>query len=115
MRRYLIDELGVPADKIIVEPQADHSTTNLRNAGRYMSRFGLERALVTSSPQPFGQSFYFQSADGPFFGIHTRCMRSLGTRLGSLTRVDNAHTAFTPSEAVDLVSLAAGEIPASDP
>jgi len=115
MRRYLIDELGVSPDKIIVEPQADHSTTNLRNAGRYMHRFGLERALVTSSPQPFGQSFYFQSADGPVFGIHTRCMRNLGTRLGSLTRVDNSHTAFTPSAAVDLVSLAGGEVPPSDP
>jgi hypothetical protein len=32
MRRYLIDELGIPAAAIVVDPYARHTTTNLRNA-----------------------------------------------------------------------------------
>lgn len=34
MRRALIERFGVPADAIVVEPYARHTTTNLRNATR---------------------------------------------------------------------------------
>lgn len=34
MRRALIERFGIPADAIIVEPYARHTTTNLRNATR---------------------------------------------------------------------------------
>jgi len=36
MRRALIDRYGVPADAIIIEPHARHTTTNLRNATRLL-------------------------------------------------------------------------------
>jgi len=116
MRRYLIEKHGIPAERIIVEPHADHSTTNLRNAGRYMERMGLRRALVTTSPTPFsGQSFYFQSADSPTYGLHMRSTFELGYRLGELTRVDRWHTTYVPESSVNLVTLESGKAPPQDP
>lgn len=52
MRKYLIEECGVPASAIIAEPHARHTTTNMRNAARLMLKYGfpLDRpALVASS------------------------------------------------------------------
>jgi hypothetical protein len=34
MRRELIDKLGVPADAVLIDPHARHTTTNIRNAAR---------------------------------------------------------------------------------
>ena len=45
MRDYLI-ERDVPADRILLEPHARHTTTNLRNAGRIMRALGLETGLL---------------------------------------------------------------------
>ena len=42
-------------------------------------------------------------------------LKELGYDLGSLRRVDNGHTEYRPSPDVDLVTLAAGRIPSSDP
>ena len=80
-----------------------------------MRRLGLGRAVVTSSPELFEQSWYFQTADAIGFGIHTRTDMALGTRLGELRRVDRWHTAFDPSDAVDLVTAKKGEIDSDDP
>jgi hypothetical protein len=41
MKKSLIRDLGVPADAIVVEPQARHTTTNLRNASRLLYRYGF--------------------------------------------------------------------------
>ncbi|MBJ6120381.1 YdcF family protein [Sphingomonas mollis] len=52
MRRALIDRFGIPADAIIVEPYARHTTTNLRNATRQLIVLGapLDRdTLVVSN------------------------------------------------------------------
>jgi hypothetical protein len=84
--------LGVPAERIAVEPHARHSTTNLRNAGRFMLAHGLRRGLVVST---FGQSFYFSNP-----GISTfngRCKKELGYEVGQLDYVDLFRTAFVPS------------------
>jgi hypothetical protein len=51
MKKALIRDLGIPADSILIEPQARHTTTNLRNASRllYRYRFPLDvPALVTT-------------------------------------------------------------------
>ena len=105
MRRYLIDELGVPSDRIIVEPNARHTTTNLRNAGRYMKKMGLERALVVSSPTPLtGQSSYIQAAGRLIGGFHLRCRSDLGAVIGSFDRVDGWRTAFVPYDTVNLIA-----------
>ncbi len=52
MKRYLVDVCQVPDSAVIMEPHARHTTTNLRNAGRIMTRHGfpLDRpALVVGS------------------------------------------------------------------
>jgi hypothetical protein len=64
MKRELV-RMGAPADAIIVDAQARHSTTNLRNAGRYMLAHGLSRAVIAArggGAGPFDQTW---SAFGP--------------------------------------------------
>jgi uncharacterized SAM-binding protein YcdF (DUF218 family) len=41
MKKSLIDDYGVPADSIIVEPHVRHTTTNLRNGAPLMYRYGI--------------------------------------------------------------------------
>jgi len=41
MKKYLTTRLGIPASAIIIDPHARHTTTNLRNAGRYIIEYGL--------------------------------------------------------------------------
>lgn len=51
MKRLLITQYGVPADRILMEPHARHTTTNLRNCARLLlaAKFPADRpALVVS-------------------------------------------------------------------
>lgn len=41
MRKYMIEELNIPQEAIIIEPHARHTTTNIRNATRLMYRFDM--------------------------------------------------------------------------
>jgi hypothetical protein len=41
MRKYLMQTYHIPAAAIIVEPQARHTTTNIRNSNRLMIRYGI--------------------------------------------------------------------------
>jgi hypothetical protein len=41
MKKYLIERLHIPANAIIIEPHARHTTTNLRNDARLAFRYGL--------------------------------------------------------------------------
>lgn len=62
MRKALIERYGIPADAIISEPYARHTTTNLRNASRLLARIGMPAAtdtLIVCNPL---QSGYIQSA-----------------------------------------------------
>lgn len=54
MRRALIDRYGVPADAIVIEPYARHTTTNLRNVTRLLIAMGApldDDALIICNPQ----------------------------------------------------------------
>lgn len=54
MRKALIDRYGVPADAILIEPYARHTTTNLRNAARLLIAIGApmdDDALIVCNPQ----------------------------------------------------------------
>ncbi|WP_332782720.1 YdcF family protein [Sphingomonas sp. PB2P19] len=60
MRRALIDRYGIPADRVILEPYARHTTTNLRNATRRFAALGipLDRpALIVTDAE---QSAYIE-------------------------------------------------------
>jgi hypothetical protein len=61
MKKSLVVDFGVPADAIIVEPHARHTTTNLRNAARLMHKYGIpfgHKALITTDSF---QSSYIES------------------------------------------------------
>lgn len=93
--------LGVPADAIIVDARARHSTTNLRNAGRFMLAHGLREALVTAPGGgigPFDQAFYFAHAETSTF--HARCERELGYRVGTLHAAGAGRAAYSPAPEV---------------
>jgi hypothetical protein len=54
MRKALIEDYGVSADCIIVDPYARHTTTNLRNATRALIALGASLgrdALIVSDPE----------------------------------------------------------------
>jgi hypothetical protein len=73
MKHDLMTRFGIPADSIIVDPHARHTTTNMRNAARLMYRYGIpfdKTALVTTDPW---QSQSIESSD-----FNKRCMDELG-------------------------------------
>ncbi|RYY29991.1 MAG: YdcF family protein, partial [Chitinophagaceae bacterium] len=41
MRKYLVNELKIPASAVIIEPHARHTITNIRNAARLIYLFGM--------------------------------------------------------------------------
>lgn len=90
MKRALL-ALGVPADRIAIDPAARHTTTNLRNAGRFVLAHGLSRALVVTTQ---GQSFYVGRPLVSTF--HLRCLSELGYRVGRLRAVGLRRTDFVP-------------------
>ena len=72
MKKSLIRDFGVPADAIIIEPHARHTTTNLRNAARLIYRYGIpfeRKVLVTTDS--------FQSAYIESDGCAKRCDQEL--------------------------------------
>ena len=95
MKRYLLEKLQIPADRIALEPYARHSTTNLRNAARFMLAHGLAKALIVTTR---GQSFYFSF---PRLSTYRRrCRQELGYELGRLRFVSPSRTSFEPSNDV---------------
>lgn len=95
MKTYLMQDLGIPEEQIIIDPYARHSTTNLRNCGRFMLSYGLSRALIVTS---FDQNFYFS-----FQGISTFAARSrsvLGYVVGKFGYVSPISSSFIPSPEV---------------
>jgi hypothetical protein len=73
MKKALITEFSIPADAIIIEPHARHTTTNLRNAARLLYRYNFpdtKPALITTD---HGQSAYIEN---PAFA--QRCQAELG-------------------------------------
>ena len=56
MRAALIERYGIPADRIVIDPHARHTTTNMRNAARLLMAMGAplgQDTLVVCNP---GQS-----------------------------------------------------------
>jgi hypothetical protein len=41
MKKFLITRFNIPADAIIIDPHARHTTTNIRNADRLIIRYGI--------------------------------------------------------------------------
>jgi hypothetical protein len=107
MKRDLMTRFGIPADSIIVDPHARHTTTNMRNAARLIYRYGIpfdKTALVTTDPW---QSHSIESSD-----FDKRCMDELGyVRQKILSRISAFDLTFLPMRA----SLQANPLEPLDP
>lgn len=93
MRRALVERYGVPAEAIVIEPHARHTTTNLRNAARLLTALGAPSgrdALIVCNPE--------QSAmiEHPAFAERNR--RELGYLPGAVgRRLSPTELEFRPS------------------
>jgi hypothetical protein len=108
MRDWLLAH-DVEPERIVVEPCARHTTTNLRNAGRILLQHGVDEALVVTSDGPnwwprrhrwrfFEQSYYLGF---PWLStFHLRCVVELGYRVGELEWLEPMHVRFRPSQKV---------------
>jgi len=113
--KHELADMGVPKDRIIVDAAAQHSTTNIRNAGRYMLQhkipkpqslittsggeeyFDLLHPLKTIKSRIFSQDFLFSNPIKSRF--HKRSEKELGYRVGELKDAEGiGHSAYTPGE-----------------
>jgi hypothetical protein len=95
MKRYAIERYKVPREMIAIDPFARHSTTNLRNAGRFLLAHGFTKAhIVTSSTH----NYYFGFASKSTF--EDRALKELGYSLGKLELKDPNTTVYFPSKDV---------------
>lgn len=104
MRRALIDRYGVPADAIVIEPYARHTTTNLRNATRLLMAMGApldDDALIVCNPQ---QSAMIESVQ-----FTKRNADELGYQPGRIGR------RFSPTELAFRPSRTSARIDPRDP
>jgi DUF218 domain len=93
MKRALVRDFGVPAEAVIIDPHARHTTTNLRNAARLALRYGLPATTPMLITSDAGQSAYISSTE-----FHDRCLREMGHLPGTLGRRLSAFDQeFTPS------------------
>jgi hypothetical protein len=93
MKRILIEQYNVPAERILIEPHARHTTTNLRNCARLLFAAGLPTdrpSLIVTDPATAG---YIGSE-----GLMTRTLQETGVVPGRVTAADTAFAfEFLPS------------------
>lgn len=92
MKIVLMREFSIPSDRIIIDPYALHSTTNLRNAARFMLQYSLQNATIVAD---FLQTFYF-SHDW-ISQFYERCIEDLGYVVGDMEQIGLTQTSFVPS------------------
>jgi hypothetical protein len=61
MKKYLIEKLNIPANAIIIEPHARHTTTNMRNTARIIYRYGIPFTMPGITCTTRGQSNYIST------------------------------------------------------
>jgi hypothetical protein len=94
MKKYMVKELGIPDNAILIEPHARHTTTNMRNTARIVYRFGIPdtmKILTVSDPV---QSSYIPIMEKRFMDelkcIPYRDMRVLSAEENEFYPVRNA-------------------------
>jgi len=63
MRKALIERFHIPAERIVIEPYARHTTTNLRNATRRLAALGAPLTLPSLIVANMEQSRYIESPE----------------------------------------------------
>lgn len=95
MRKALLERFGIPAEAVVMEPQARHTTTNVRNAARLLYRLHAPEqrdALVVSSTD------HIDYVAGPRFSERLRA--ELGELPGQMGARFSANAiAFRPAPA----------------
>lgn len=91
MRDFLVNTLKIPANAVIMEPHARHTTTNLRNCARLIFRYGMpfDKPCLTSTSR--GQSLMIATT------LAARCQKELNAtpfRIGS--RLSETEVEFYP-------------------
>lgn len=73
MKKYMVEKLHVPANVILVEPHARHTTTNMRNTARLIFLYGIpaDKPCITSTS--VSQSQYIHELN-----LDKRCEKELG-------------------------------------
>ena len=93
MKRLLVTEHGIPADRVLIEPHARHTTTNLRNCARLLlaAGFPVDRpALVVSDHR----TIQYIGGDE----LAKRNLREMGVQPGRLVPgPDRFSLRFTPA------------------
>jgi hypothetical protein len=93
MKKFVMEKYKIPANAILIEPHARHTTTNFRNGARLAFRYQLPtdlKALVTSSEDHIA---YSTSEE-----FRTRCLKELGYfPMEFITRVSPVEAEFKPS------------------
>lgn len=93
MRKVLVERYGIPAERIVIEPYARHTTTNLRNVTRRLVAMGapLDRpTLIVANPS---QSAYISSPE-----FAARNPAELGYQPGTVgRRLSPYEVEFVPS------------------
>jgi hypothetical protein len=103
MKRLLIADYGIPADRILMEPHARHTTTNLRNSARLLLGAGFpagKPSLVVSDHKTI------QYIGGPELTV--RNVREMGVQPGVLSPGPNRFSLrFVPDPSAFHVDAAA--------
>jgi hypothetical protein len=95
MRKALIERFGVPADSIVVEPYARHTTTNLRNVTRRLVALGAPLDRDTLIVTNIDQSRYIEGKE-----FLARNQQELGYQPGTVEkRLSPFELTFRPSRA----------------
>lgn len=84
MMQLLVCREGIAAERILVEPCADHTHTNLRNSGRWIHAMGGRAGYLLTDD--FIQSDYFQDFSGFEYlmgSVDQRSLRDWGYLIGS--------------------------------
>ncbi|WP_323143351.1 YdcF family protein [Massilia phyllosphaerae] len=93
MRKALVERYGIPAERIVIEPYARHTTTNLRNATRRLHAMGAPLDKPTLIVANADQSRYITSPE-----FAARNPAELGYDPGTVgTRLSPYEVEFTPS------------------
>jgi hypothetical protein len=92
MKKYVMTKYGIPENKILVDPHARHTTTNVRNIGRLMFYYGIPVAKKSILTTTESQSDYVVSNQ-----FSTRCQNELGhIPLTIFNRLSGRDIEFTP-------------------
>ncbi|WP_178989551.1 YdcF family protein [Winogradskyella schleiferi] len=93
MKNYIMDNYNISESKILVDPHARHTTTNMRNVGRFIYKYGIphdKKAIVSTATS---QSSYVSSSV-----FLTRCTNQMNHIPMTLhNRLSDFDIEFTPN------------------